>query len=68
MYNRKGSFSKHLCPKNPFGHLEEEKGTNHRTRLASSLRLWSEIKVHSDELKNFLKHHLRYLSKAKGGL
>lgn len=51
MYNRKGSFSKHLCPKNPFGHLEEEKGTNHRTRLASSLRLWLEIKVHSDELK-----------------
>lgn len=31
MYNRKGSFSKHLCPKNPFGHLEKEKGKNHRT-------------------------------------
>lgn len=26
MYNRKGSFSKHLCPKNPFGHLEGKRG------------------------------------------
>lgn len=51
MYNRKGSFSKHLCPKNPFGHLEEEKGTNHRTNLASSVRLRLKIKVHSDEWK-----------------
>ena len=39
MYNRKGSFSKHLCPKNPFGHLEKEKGKNHRMKSGYHFRV-----------------------------